>query len=59
MDGWDIAVLLVGGFVAAVALVRLMVYRRNQLAARLLAESQNAEKRKASEKAPLKEGNDQ
>ena len=31
MDGWDVALLLVSGYVALVTLVRLMVRRRNQM----------------------------
>jgi ribosomal 50S subunit-associated protein YjgA (DUF615 family) len=51
MDGWDIAVLLVGGFVAATALVRLMIHRRNQLVNQLLRESQNEQQRQPPPKA--------
>jgi len=31
MNGWDVALLVVAGYVAAMALVRLMVRRRDQL----------------------------
>jgi hypothetical protein len=56
MDGWDIALLAVGGFVAAMALVRLMTHRRNQLINRLLLESQHEQQRKPAGKSPDKEG---
>ncbi len=31
MDGWDVALLVVAGYVAVVTLVRLMVRRRDQM----------------------------
>ena len=34
MDGWDIVLLVVAGFVAIAALVRLMLRRREQLVER-------------------------
>ncbi len=36
MDSWDIALLAVAGYVAVLALSRLMTRRRNQLIAELL-----------------------
>jgi len=57
MDGWDIALLAVGGFVAAIALVRLMTHRRNQLINQLLLESQHEQQRKPAPK-PLKKEED-
>ena len=54
MDGWDIALLAIGGFVAATALVRLMIHRRNELVRQLLLESQ--QRPKGAQPAPGKEG---
>jgi hypothetical protein len=31
MNGWDVALLVVAGYVAAMALVRLMIRRRNHM----------------------------
>jgi hypothetical protein len=56
MDGWDIALLAVAGFVAATALVRLMIRRRNQLVSQLLAESQRQPLQKPPSKSPPQEG---
>ena len=56
MDGWDIALLAIGGFVAVAALARLMIHRRNQLARQLLAESQRERQPKPPPKVPAKEG---
>jgi hypothetical protein len=43
MDGWDIALLAVAGYIAVVALVRLMLRRRNQLIEELLKQAEEAE----------------
>ena len=52
MDGWDIALLAIGGFVAAIALVRLMTHRRNQLVNQLLLESQHGQQHKTNPDKP-------
>jgi hypothetical protein len=38
MDGWDLLVALVAGYVAVVSLVRLMANRRNELLDKIRAE---------------------
>ena len=43
MDTWDIALLVVAGFVAVLALVRLMSRRRNQLVEELLDQARRHE----------------
>lgn len=40
MDGWDLALLGIAGYLAAMGLVRLMIRRRNQLAEQLAGHSQ-------------------
>jgi len=59
MDGWDIALLAIGGFVAAIALVRLMTHGRNQLVNQLLLESRHGQRPRPPQTAPPKAGNDQ
>ncbi len=44
-DGWDIAILLVAGYVAVMALVRLMIGRRNALMNELRREAVAEQKR--------------
>ena len=56
MDGWDIAVLAAGGFVAATGLVRLMTHRRNELVHQLLLESQREQPRREAQKPPEQGG---
>jgi hypothetical protein len=40
MDGWDWALLGIAGYVATIALVRLMVHRRNQVVEELVEEAE-------------------
>jgi hypothetical protein len=49
MDGWDVALLVAAGYVAAVSLVRLMLRRRNQLLDQFRAEIEKERKRKGDE----------
>jgi len=47
MDGWDIALLAVAGYVAVTALVRLMLRRRDQMVEQLRRQAaQRAEARR-------------
>lgn len=46
MDGWDIALLMLAAYVAVVALVRLMIRRRDQLIAQLQGEAEQAQRMK-------------
>jgi len=58
MDGWDIALLVVAGYVAVTALVRLMLRRRDQVveALRRQAEQRAAAKRGSRRKQPSDAG---
>ncbi len=49
MDGWDVALLAVAGYVALVTLVRLMIRRRNQLMDEFRHEVAQEKKRKQAE----------
>lgn len=42
MDGWDLALLVVAAYLAVMALVRLMLVRRQQLADKLRSEMATA-----------------
>ena len=56
MDKWDVAILIVTGYVAVTTLVRLMINRRNNLLDRFrrqMAEEKNRNKRQ--EKTDRKE----
>jgi len=46
MDGWDIALLVLAGYLAVVALVRLMIRRRDQLLRQLELEVKQAQRAK-------------
>jgi hypothetical protein len=52
MDGWDVALLAVAGYVAVSALVRLMLARRDRLLAEFRA--QMAEEKRRRKQAPKK-----
>lgn len=53
MNGWDIALWVIVGYVAVAALVRLMVRRRDQLLEEFRSRMKAAKKRKqASEQEP-------
>ena len=52
MDGWDLALLLIAAYVAVLALVRLMIRRRNQVVEELVEESKLS-KRRTSAKVPV------
>ena len=49
MDGWDLALLAIAGYVAIVALVRLMIRRRDQLAGELIEEAEQKKRREAQQ----------
>lgn len=53
MDGWDIALLIFAGYVAALGLARLMIRRRNQLVDELLEQVER--EKEAKEAAQQKE----
>ncbi len=53
MEGWDIALLVFAGYIAATALARLMIRRRNQLVEELL--KQVGQEKQAKEAAQPKE----
>jgi hypothetical protein len=44
MDGWDIALVAIAGYVALLGLVRLMIRRRNRLVDELLGEAEQQER---------------
>lgn len=50
MDSWTMVLLVVAGYVAVMALVRLMIRRRNQLFDRFQAEVEVEKERKAQAK---------
>ena len=52
MDGWDIALLAVAGYLAVTALMRLMVWRRNQLVGELLEQAQREQKKTPNKSEP-------
>ncbi len=54
MNGWDIALLLVVGYVAVVALVRLMAQRRDELLEEFRRRMKAEKKRKEAEKRQRK-----
>lgn len=49
MDGWDVALLVVAGYVATVALVRLMIRRRDQMLDQFRREVEKERKRREAE----------
>ena len=55
-DGWDVAVLVVAGYLAIVVLVRLMVVERDRLLARFRSElQQEVQRQKLAEKQRKKQ----
>ncbi|HUT13907.1 MAG TPA: hypothetical protein VMY42_25685 [Thermoguttaceae bacterium] len=50
MDGWDVALLVAAGYVAATALVRLMTRRRDQLLDEFHRELAKRKRRKDAER---------
>jgi hypothetical protein len=46
MNGWDMALLAIGIYVAVVGLARLMIHRRDTLWAELQAEAQQEQRRR-------------
>ncbi len=46
MDGWDIVLLVIAGYLAVVSLIRLMNRHRNHLAEELLLEAEAEKNRK-------------
>jgi hypothetical protein len=51
MDGWDVTLLVVAGYVAVTSLVRLMVRRRDQMLEELRGEVAREKNRKNAKKA--------
>jgi uncharacterized OsmC-like protein len=49
MDGWDVALLAVAGYVAATALVRLMIRRRNRMIEQIRVQIEEERKRREAE----------
>ena len=49
MDGWDVALLVMAGYVAVISLVRLMVARRDQMMKAFRKEVAKERARKAEE----------
>jgi hypothetical protein len=49
MNGWDVAVLVAAGYIAATALVRLMIRRRDQMLDDFREQMKAEEKRKKRE----------
>ncbi len=54
MDGWDVALLVVSGYVAVVTLVRLMARRRNQMMEEFRRELKKEKRRKQAEEMSRK-----
>ena len=54
MDGWDVALLVVAGYVALVTLVRLMIRRRNQMLDEFRSELKKEKRRKEAEERERK-----
>ena len=59
MDSWDVALLVVSGYVALVTLVRLMVRRRNQMMEEFRRELDKEKRRKRAEEMSRKLRRDQ
>lgn len=49
MDGWDVALLVLAGYVAVVALVRMMLGHREQSARRLRIELERRQRQQTAE----------
>lgn len=54
INGWDLALLIAAGYVAAMALVRLMIHRRDQLLERFRNEMKVAQAERDAEEARKK-----
>jgi heme exporter protein D len=54
MDGWDVALLAMAGYVALVTLVRLMIHRRDQLLREFRRKLQEEQHRKEAEQRDRK-----
>lgn len=52
MDGWDVALLAIAAYVAIVALVRLMIRRRDALVGELVEEAEQTKRRQAAAPSP-------
>ena len=50
MDGWDLTLLLVAGYLAVVFLVRLMTNRRNQMLGQLRGQMEKEKRLKEAER---------
>ncbi len=48
MDGWNLALLAIAAYVAIVALVRLMIRRRDTLVGELVEEAEHTKRRQAA-----------
>lgn len=59
MDRWDVLIVIVAGYVAAVTLVRLMAHRRNELVARIRDEFAKQQAAKAAAQAAAEEAAEQ
>jgi hypothetical protein len=55
MDSWDVALLVLAGYVAVVALVRMMLGHREQTARRLRIELDRQERQQDAEAAALRD----
>ena len=51
VNGWDVALMVVGAFIAVTALVRLMTNRRDQILDELTEQSKKPKKKSAANKA--------
>jgi heme exporter protein D len=56
MDGWDLALLVMAGYVAVVALVRLMIRRRDQVLGEFRRKLRQERQRKQAEEASRNRG---
>ena len=54
MDGWDVALVVVAGYVALVTLVRLMIRRRDQLMDEFRRKMRKEKRRKEAEEQQRK-----
>ena len=59
MDGWDVALLAAAGYMAATALVRLMIRRRDQMLAEFRQKMAKEKKRKEAEQRKSRSGRQQ
>jgi len=56
MDGWNVALLAVSGFVAVTGLVRLMLARRNKLVLELREQAEAEQRRQQQAKSDNRRG---